>query len=192
MLWWGLSCSPALRALFVLLYYAAGAACIWAALRADTALKRGLPLLLLLAVRLGSFVARGLARGGLDAGLRHYLWMEACSLMGGIINAARVPERWFQPKDPRVRAGGSGSGGCWGPAGQAWRGCTGLPAAGAGPAGPQGPPSNPPPCPLPQLPAPLDYVFNSHQLMHVLVAASLWHLHAGAAADHLLTGLQQC
>jgi hypothetical protein len=32
--------------------------------------------------------------------------------------------------------------------------------------------------------APLDYLLNSHQLMHVLVAAAMWQLHLGAAQDY--------
>ena len=147
MLWWGLHCAPAVRALFIALYYAAAAVCVWASLRADTALKRGLPMLALLAVRLCSFGARA-ELFGWDAGLRHYAWMEGLSLLGGVINSARVPERWLQPRDPAK-------------------------------------------------PGPLDLWCNSHQLMHVLVAVSMLHLHLGAAADYermvdLRSGALQC
>ncbi|EFN56054.1 hypothetical protein CHLNCDRAFT_52154 [Chlorella variabilis] len=45
--------------------------------------------------------------------------------------------------------------------------------------------------------APLDFFLNSHQIMHVLVAAAMWQLHLGAAADYrtvsaLLDGSMQC
>ncbi|KAL4428814.1 hypothetical protein ABPG77_005252 [Micractinium sp. CCAP 211/92] len=45
--------------------------------------------------------------------------------------------------------------------------------------------------------APLDHLLNSHQLMHVLVAAAMWQLHLGATADYhsvtaLLSGAAQC
>ena len=40
--------------------------------------------------------------------------------------------------------------------------------------------------PDPCCPAPLDYWLNSHQLMHLLVVAAMYHLQAGAQADHAL------
>jgi predicted membrane channel-forming protein YqfA (hemolysin III family) len=46
-------------------------------------------------------------------------------------------------------------------------------------------------------PAPLDYVGNSHQLMHVLVMLALIHLHLGMRKDYLMqvalkSGVLQC
>lgn len=45
--------------------------------------------------------------------------------------------------------------------------------------------------------APLDHLLNSHQIMHVLVAAAMWQLHLGATADYhtvtdLLSGAAHC
>lgn len=73
---------------------------------------------------------------------------QVCSLVGGLLNVLRIPERWLQPKDP---------------------GCA----------------------------APLDYLLNSHQIMHLLVAVAMWQLHLGATADYhtvsaLLAGTEQC
>lgn len=80
-LWWGLWCWPAWRALFCALYYACGVAGVAASLRASSALGRGLPMLGLLAVRLASFAARGLLEArsgaGLSEALCHYVAMEA-------------------------------------------------------------------------------------------------------------------
>lgn len=49
----------------------------------------------------------------------------------------------------------------------------------------------------PLKPAPLDYLLNSHQLMHVLVAVAMWQLHLGATKDYhtvqaLLAGTAHC
>lgn len=76
-LWWGMACFPAARHTFALLYYACGAASVWAALHAKSALGRGLPMLGLLAIRLASHAARLVLEGGAPSpALSHYLWME--------------------------------------------------------------------------------------------------------------------
>ncbi|XP_068779273.1 progestin and adipoQ receptor family member 4 isoform X1 [Struthio camelus] len=69
------------------------------------------------------------AAGGLGAqgALAPYARMEALALLGGLVNLARVPERWR--------------------------------------------------------PGAFDYWANSHQLMHLLVALAILHLHWGVAAD---------
>ncbi|KAL4451534.1 hypothetical protein ABPG75_007196 [Micractinium tetrahymenae] len=146
-LWWGLYCHPTARLTLTLLYYGAGALCVRAALTASSAAGRGLPMLVLLLVRLSAFLVRGLLEPPSQA-LLHYAAMEAFSLAGGLLNVLRIPERWLQPADP----------------GKA---------------------------------APLDFMLNSHQLMHVLVAAAMWQLHLGATADYhtmtaLLSGAAQC
>ncbi|PSC76465.1 progestin and adipoQ receptor family member 4 [Micractinium conductrix] len=147
LVWWGLHCHPTLRLAFSVVYYSCGALCVRAALRARTAVARGMPMLALLAVRLSAFATRALL-GPPGQALVHYAAMEACSLVGGTINVLRVPERWLQPADP-LKA------------------------------------------------APLDYFFNSHQIMHVLAAAAMWQLHLGASADYrtvaaLQTGAASC
>eukprot|EP00887_Chlorella_sp_A99_P007828 scaffold20.g7828.t1 len=135
-MWWGLRCQPpALRLGLTLAYCLAGAVCTHAALRASTALQRALPMLALLLLRVASFALRARLSAGPSPALAHYLAMEAYSLAGGLVNAVRLPERWFQPR-------GEGE------------------------------------------PAPLDLWLNSHQIMHVLVAMALLHLHLGASADY--------
>ncbi|KAI3437658.1 hypothetical protein D9Q98_000108 [Chlorella vulgaris] len=146
-MWWGLYCHPTMRGIFVLLYYGCGAACVWAALHATTAAGRGVPMLGLLALRLTAFATRAVLEPP-SVALQHYAVMEVCSLVGGLLNVLRIPERWLQPKDP---------------------GCA----------------------------APLDYLLNSHQIMHLLVAVAMWQLHLGATADYhtvsaLLAGTEQC
>ena len=86
-------------------YYTCGVVSIWAALRAQTAVGRGLPMLALLLVRLAAFGARLVLEGwaGTPA-LHHYFAMEA---------------RWVQ--SPVVQSPGNGR---WMPRGHAW-----LPAA---------------------------------------------------------------
>ena len=97
-LWWGLHCQPlALRAGFTLAYCLAGGACIIYSLRAGTATQRAGPMLVLLLIRLASFATRAALSAAPSSALRHYLAMEACSLLGGLINVLRVPERWLQP-----------------------------------------------------------------------------------------------
>lgn len=77
MLWWGFACFPAARLAVVALYYSCGALSVWAALRAQTAAGRGLPLLALLLVRLAAFGARLALEGWAGApALRHYFAME--------------------------------------------------------------------------------------------------------------------
>ncbi len=76
-LWWGFACFPAARLTFVTLYYACGALSVWAALRAQTAVGRGLPMLALLLVRLAAFGTRLALEGWAGApALRHYFAME--------------------------------------------------------------------------------------------------------------------
>lgn len=76
-LWWGFTCFPAARLAVVTLYYSCGALSVWAALRAQTAAGRGLPLLALLLVRLAAFCARLALEGWAGApALRHYFAME--------------------------------------------------------------------------------------------------------------------
>ena len=103
-LWWGLACFPTTRAAFAAAYYACGFWACFSALRACSALQRGLPLLGLLLLRLGVYLARAVLErssdGSAGVALQHYLAMEACSLAGGLLNVARVPERWLQPSDP--------------------------------------------------------------------------------------------
>ena len=100
---WGLHCAPGLRAAFLCLYHLVGLGCVHAALTAATPLRRAAPMGVLLLIRLASLAAR-LAIGQGGGGLRHYLWMEGLSLAGGVINAARLPERWLQPADRRAPA----------------------------------------------------------------------------------------
>lgn len=104
-LWWGFACFPAARLAFVTAYYTCGVVSIWAALRAQTAVGRGLPMLALLLVRLAAFGARLVLEGwaGTPA-LHHYFAMELFSLAGGALNVLRLPERWLQPEDPKQPA----------------------------------------------------------------------------------------
>ena len=76
-LWWGFACFPAAQLAFTCLYYACGALSVAAALKARTAVGRGVPMLALLLVRLAAFGARA-ALEGAAAGpaLRHYFAME--------------------------------------------------------------------------------------------------------------------
>ena len=103
-LWWGLACFPATRAAFIAAYVACGAASVWAALRARSARARALPMLGLLLVRLGVYAARAVLERGTarlpGQPLQHYLLLELFTLAGGLVNVARVPERWLQPADP--------------------------------------------------------------------------------------------
>ncbi|GAB4819451.1 hypothetical protein N2152v2_006497 [Parachlorella kessleri] len=142
-LWWGFHCHPMLRMAFALCYYTAGAACLFAAVNARSSRARAASMLVLLLLRVGSFVVRLVVSPHASPALWHYLAMEAYSLVGGTVNALRVPERWFQPRDP-------------------------------------------------QLPGPLDYWLNSHQIMHVMVALAMLHLHLGATHDyHLVMSIRQ-
>lgn len=100
---WGLHCAPGLRAAFLCGYHLAGLACVHAALTAATPLRRAVPMAALMLIRLASLAAR-LAIGQGGGGLQHYLWMEGLSLAGGVINAARWPERWLQPADAAAPA----------------------------------------------------------------------------------------
>ncbi len=44
----------------------------------------------------------------------------------------------------------------------------------------------------PAKPGPLDYWFNSHQIMHVMVALAMLHLHLGATHDyHMVQSIRQ-
>ena len=76
-LWWGFACFPAARLAFVTAYYTCGVVSIWAALRAQTAVGRGLPMLALLLVRLAAFGARLALEGWAGSpALHHYFAME--------------------------------------------------------------------------------------------------------------------
>jgi hypothetical protein len=104
-LWWGFACFPATRLAFVVSYYTCGVLSVWAALRAQTAVGRGLPMLALLLVRLAAFGTRLALEGWAGApALQHYFAMEVFSLAGGALNVLRLPERWLQPDDPKQPA----------------------------------------------------------------------------------------
>ena len=75
--WWGFACFPAARHAFAALYYGCGAASVWAALRAGSALGRGLPMLGLLGIRLAGLATRLVLEGGTPSvALQHYFLME--------------------------------------------------------------------------------------------------------------------
>ena len=124
--------------------------------------------------------------------------MQVCSLAGGLLNVLRLPERWLQPTDPAkpapldyalnshqvgtpVMAGfmqplQGGISCCRHQGWQPPRQPASLPANGAS--------LCPTACPC-------------LQLMHLLVAAAMWQLHLGSAADYrsvsaLLDGTAQC
>ena len=95
-LWWGLWCYPTVRHTYAVLYYTCGALAVWAALRARTAVGRGLPMLALLLVRLSAFATRALLEPPGPA-LMHYAAMEVrAGAMGmpiaaGMGTAAAIP-----------------------------------------------------------------------------------------------------
>lgn len=101
---WGLRClHPTLHSGLCAAYFGAGAAATLDALRASTPLRRALPMLALLLIRGLAIMVRAalapMAHGTGSSALRWYVAMEVCSLLGGAVNAARIPERWFQPKE---------------------------------------------------------------------------------------------
>lgn len=183
-LWWGLACFPTTRFAFALAYAACGVFSVAATLHARSALQRGLPLLGLLLLRLGVYAARVVLEGGSGAvvgtAMQHYLAMEGCSLVGGLLNVARVPERWLQPSDPEQPAPldywlNSHQVSCRVGVRVVWRMEGTVCGGAASTCGHESTAECPAPC-LDPHPTP--------QLMHVLVAAAMWQLHLGAAADY--------
>lgn len=82
-LWWGFHCHPHLRAAFALVYYCAGAACVWGAVSARSSLGRAVLMLVLLLMRVAVFVVRlGVAAHPTPA-LWHYFAMEV-GVAGGL------------------------------------------------------------------------------------------------------------
>lgn len=78
-LWWGFHCHPYLRTLFALSYYGVGAGCIMLAVSAKSSIGRAIPMLVLLVMRVASFVVRMLVTMHPTPALWHYFAMEVCT-----------------------------------------------------------------------------------------------------------------
>lgn len=76
LLWWGLHCHPVLRWAFAATYYAVGLACSYAAVTASSSLRRAVPMLVLLVLRVSGFVTRMLLHQHPAPALWHYFAME--------------------------------------------------------------------------------------------------------------------
>lgn len=99
-MWWGLHCSPLVRAVLITAYYSVWGWCLFAVLRADNANARAAPMLCLLTIRVTTLLTRAFLIGGTHSALQHYIIAELSTFIGGFLNATRLPERLFQPKKP--------------------------------------------------------------------------------------------
>eukprot|EP00803_Ostreobium_quekettii_P003966 evm.model.scf_484.3 EVM.evm.TU.scf_484.3 scf_484:48769-49758(-) len=131
---WGFPCHPALRLWGNAIYYALGIPGLALSCLAGSPLRRGLPMLLMTAVRVCLLILRWAFAQGSAVAMRHYWAMEALVFVGGVVNVCRWPERWQ-------------------------------------------------PAPGPRKAALLDHWGNSHQIMHVCVAAGMLLVHRALGED---------
>ncbi|XP_062456874.1 progestin and adipoQ receptor family member 4 [Rhea pennata] len=122
-----LPCQPGPRGAALAAYGALCGLALWGALSATSRAGRLISFVGPALFRWTVVGLRGAVGLGARAPLAPYARMEALAVLGGLVNVARVPERWR--------------------------------------------------------PGAFDYWANSHQLMHLLVALSILHLHWGVAAD---------
>lgn len=98
---WGFPCHPTIRLSATVVYYAIGLTGLLFSCCASSAMLRGVPMLALTVTRLGLLVLRGVLSGGSTEAVGYYWAMEAIALFGGVVNVARWPEKWVQPKGKR-------------------------------------------------------------------------------------------
>ena len=154
LLWWGFACHGGLRAFFIALYYGGAGAAVWASLRASSPAARAAPMAGLAGVRLATLATRAVLGAGATAALPHYAAMEALSIGGALLNVTRWPEKWLH--GPRAA-----------------RAAARAAAKGAAPG-----------APVEVAPHLVDFIFNSHNLMHLAVLAALVAYGRGAAAEY--------
>lgn len=78
------------------LTFALGVFGMYLSLKAKSPLTRGIPMIGLLLLRIGVLAYRSLQTEQCTSAWKLYVIAEVLSLMGGVINASRIPERWFK------------------------------------------------------------------------------------------------
>ncbi|GMH44267.1 hypothetical protein BSKO_12201 [Bryopsis sp. KO-2023] len=99
------ACYPNARICAEVAYYSVGALGVVYAAAAKSPKQRGLPLLGLWLLRVGCLASRPVLGGARVQSFYLYVLGEGCAVVGGVVNVARFPERFFQgARKPKTRA----------------------------------------------------------------------------------------
>lgn len=100
----GFACYPGVAEMCIVVYYLAGFSGVLFSLKAKSSLARGFPMLALLLLRVSFLMSRPVLGGSSMDAFWMYALAEALAFIGGVVNVCRIPEKWFQPGQPRIHA----------------------------------------------------------------------------------------